>query len=112
MSEINPPTPSAVEKDVAITKTAPSQIAHIQLAPSKFFIKGPVELIVLTESIINSNRNQDPEVTKYHVMDLWADWYVQCSVSQEWISLADLKYWDVEKQTIYARPELVPAPIW
>lgn len=35
-------------------------------------------------------------------------WFVRCSVSGEDIALLDLRYWDVETQALYARPELMP----
>lgn len=36
---------------------------------------------------------------------LLSDWYVNCSVTGEPISVADLKYWNVERQEAYKDAE-------
>lgn len=84
-------------------------LAHIRLLDSRFQIEGPGELVGLTQSVVASYPEGDERI-KYGVEDLWESWYVVCSVSGEHVSLKNLKYWDVAKQTIYARPELVPVP--
>lgn len=88
----------------------PKNIARIQLQPVRFLIEGPPELVTLTH--IAGTSSTDPEEAKWAVMDVWQDWYVQCSVSGEYIRLCDLSYWDVDKREVYARPELVPALGW
>ncbi len=85
----------------------PVQIASIILLPNNFQIVNPPELIGLTIAVLQ-NKSLDNEQIKYAMDKLWSDWYVICSVSGEYISLNTLKYWNVLKQEMYARPELVP----
>lgn len=85
--------------------------AELRLFPQHFKIVGPTILITMVQTIL-SNKETANEQIKYQLEDLFVDWYVICSVSGERIRLCDLKYWDVEKQEVYARPELVPALGW
>lgn len=87
------------------------QLAKIVLFPNKFQIVDPPELIHLLLSIVRDKSLSD-EHLRMAIDDCYQGWYVLCSVSGEQIPLNLLKYWDVEKQEVYARPELVPALRW
>lgn len=83
-------------------------MANIELMYNTFRIIGPPELAILTSTTIQQMDGRDSEDIQNAVYDIWKNWYVKCSVSGELVNLRDLRYWDVPKQEVYARPELVP----
>lgn len=91
------------------TTTKPkSKLATIVLLPNRFQVAGPTELITAIQ-VTCMNESTPIEELKYQIDCLYDNWHVICSVSGEEIPLSRLKYWDVPKQEVYARPELVPA---
>src|SRR4051812_41478585 len=84
--------------------------AELHLFPQQFKLLGPPMLLATVQAVLSGD--SPPEQIKYRLEDTLADWYVICSISGEKIRLSELKYWDVDKQEVYARPELVPALGW
>jgi hypothetical protein len=84
-----------------------TKLAHIQLFPNRFLIEGPIELVLATEMITTNMADQDSDEIKNAMMEMWTGWHVFCSLTGEPILLCDLKYWDVEKNLKYARPDLI-----
>lgn len=93
-----------------MTNRPKSQQATIILFQTRFQVTGPVELIVLTQAIISSKSSEEEK--RDQVEDLFSDWYVFCTVTGEQITLDQLRYWDVERQECYARPDVVPNRFW
>jgi hypothetical protein len=80
-------------------------IVTLKLMPNQFQILTPTELIVTSSVTIQSMDQGDQDTIKDAIETIWSQWYVVC-VGGELVSLWDLKYWDVEKQEIYARPRV------
>lgn len=85
--------------------------ATLILFPNRFQISGPYELAAMTMQIVN-NKALNNEELKFQIENLWSNWYVLCAVSGKSVTLDVLKYWDVDRQEIYASPDLVPARFW
>jgi hypothetical protein len=86
-------------------------LAKIALFANHFRVIGPDDLInnmMLIRTLPAGLQDQMQEQFE----KLFSNWYVNCAISGEPIPLVDLRYWDVEKQEVYARPELVPALGW
>jgi hypothetical protein len=49
-----------------------------------------------------------PEVQQELLKSVFRDWYVECSVTGDKISLDRIKYWSVSKQEVYSSPEVMP----
>ncbi len=86
-----------------------SKLAEIVLFPNRFQVAGPAELVTSIRVIV-MDRAAPLEQVVEQIEQLYDNWHVICSVSGEEIPLNRLKYWDVPKQDVYARPELVPTP--
>lgn len=91
----------------SVLRMNPTNKALITVQANRFKIDGPPILVALTQAIV-FDKTIKPETVQQLLNDLWADWYVECSVTGEKIALCDLRYWDVAEQKLYARPELIP----
>ncbi len=49
-----------------------------------------------------------PDVQQQLVKSIFKDWYVECSIIGNRISLNSIKYWSVSKQEVYSSPEVMP----
>lgn len=49
-----------------------------------------------------------PEVQQQLLKSVFKDWYVECSITGNKISLDKIKYWSVSKQEVYSSPEVMP----
>lgn len=80
--------------------------AEIILRPQQFQVSGPALLVMLLQDIISQKTS--PEQMKDQIDELFEKWYVACSVTGEPISLRDLRYWNIERNEVYVRPEVMP----
>jgi hypothetical protein len=92
-----------------MNKNITKNIAVLELMPNTFRIIGPIELSIMTSSTIQSMNGKDPDDVKDAVYKLWESWFVKCA-NDEFVSLKDLRYWDIDKQVCYAKPESVLIP--
>ena len=67
---------------------------------------GPSRLMTLISNI--GSVSTDPEIQHKLLKSILKDWYVECAVTGDKISLDQLKYWNVEKQEAYLSPEVMP----
>jgi hypothetical protein len=84
-----------------------TKLATLNLQAGRFQVAGPSEL-VSEINLLFMLPDVTPATVKLGLDQIFEQWHVVCAASGEPILLCDLKYWDVETQKVYRRPELVP----
>lgn len=84
-----------------------SKLATVNLSGGRFQVAGPPEL-VNEINLLFALPGATPDKVKLGIDSLFEQWHVVCSLSGQKVLLCDLKYWNVGKKEIYAKPELVP----
>lgn len=104
------PTPSKrfhQWSEVHDIKKQRTQLAEINILPSRFQISGPPELVIQTQTIVQIMDGQDSDAIKSAIMEEWSKWHVICCVTGDKILLCDVRYWDMDG-LIYSDPYLIP----
>lgn len=82
------------------------KLASLTLYPARVVPSGPSELLQKVQLVLLAGLRPDEEQKQVEL--LYREWYVPCSVTGEPILLCDLMYWNVEKNKVYSRPQVIP----
>ncbi len=95
-------------------------LVELEYLPAQPKILGPSRLMMSIDLILtgigfeakqNNWSQTRANVEAHHRIDALFDqenWFVRCGITGEAIPYTSLRYWNVEKQIAYARPELIP----
>lgn len=78
--------------------------AQLSLNAGQMQVVGPPVLVKSIELVQTKFRTDEAKKVEM-IKALLKNWYVICSVTGEPISVADLKYWDVERKEVYKDAE-------
>ena len=73
--------------------------AEIKLEPNQFQVSGPPELILWINALQKTAASGEAKYVAYKKK--LESYFVRCAVSDEEIPLANLKYWNVDRQEPY-----------
>lgn len=77
------------------------KIAQIHLKAQEFSILGPSKLINQLQLLISVGN-------KELLDEIYSEWGVLCCMTEDFIPLNKIEYWDVEKQIVYRDPYVIP----